>query len=38
MNERVLKSLIDIQFAIEEIDSFFANRKNVLMNIPKTYS
>lgn len=26
MNERVLKSLFDIKFAIEEIDSFFAGR------------
>lgn len=27
MNEKVLKSLYDIQFAIEEIDSFFVGRE-----------
>jgi len=27
MNEKVLKSLFDIQFAIEEIDSFFIDRE-----------
>jgi uncharacterized protein with HEPN domain len=27
MNEKVLKSLFDIQFAIEEIDSFFIGRE-----------
>ena len=26
MNERILKSLYDIKYAIEEIDSFFVNR------------
>jgi uncharacterized protein with HEPN domain len=26
MNERILKSLYDIKYAIEEIDSFFINR------------
>ena len=27
MNEKVLKSLIDIKFSIEEINSFFINRE-----------
>lgn len=39
MNERVLKSLYDIKFAIDEVDSFFANKpkrfdeyvKNILL-------
>ncbi len=31
MNEKVLKCLYDIKFAIEEIDSFFVGRERIFV-------
>jgi len=35
MNERILKSLYDIKYAIEEIDSFFINREQRFVDYSK---
>lgn len=37
MNEKVLKSLIDIKFSIEEINSFFIDREKDLKFTPKLF-